>query len=42
MRKVLLVIAGLALFATSTPAQTAEEIIAKYIKTVGGGTRFKP
>jgi hypothetical protein len=36
MRKVLLVIAGLALFAMSVSAQTADEIIDKYIKTVGG------
>ncbi len=36
MRKFLLGMAGLALFAMPVSAQTADEIIAKYIKTVGG------
>ncbi|MCA1593230.1 MAG: hypothetical protein LC754_11390 [Acidobacteria bacterium] len=36
MRRLLLGIAGLALFAMPASAQTADEIIAKYIKTVGG------
>jgi hypothetical protein len=36
MRKFLLGIAGLTLFALPVSAQTAEEIVAKYIKTVGG------
>jgi hypothetical protein len=36
MRKVLLVITGLALLAVPVSAQTAEEIVTKYIKTIGG------
>jgi hypothetical protein len=36
MRRVLLIMAGLALFAIPVSAQTAEEIVARYIKTVGG------
>jgi hypothetical protein len=36
MRRVLLVMAGLALFAMPARAQTADEIIAHYIKTIGG------
>jgi hypothetical protein len=36
MRRVLLIVAGLALFAASASAQTADEIVAHYIKTVGG------
>lgn len=36
MRRVLLAIAGLATFAIPATAQTAEEIVAKYVKTVGG------
>ena len=38
MRSVLLSLAGLALFAAPAPApaQTADEIIAKYVKTIGG------
>jgi hypothetical protein len=36
MRKVVIAFAILALFAISTSAQTADEIIAKYIKTIGG------
>ena len=35
MRRVLLVMAGLALFAIPVSAQTAEEIVARYIKTIG-------
>ena len=36
MRKILLGIIGLAMFAMPVSAQTAEEIVAKYIKTIGG------
>jgi outer membrane lipoprotein-sorting protein len=36
MRKVLLSIVGLMIFSISASAQTAEEIINKYVKTVGG------
>jgi hypothetical protein len=36
MRRVLLVITGLALLAIPISAQTAEEIVTKYIKTIGG------
>ena len=36
MRRLLLGMAGLALFAMPVSAQTVDEIIAKYIKTVGG------
>ena len=36
MRNVMLRLAGLALLATPLSAQTADEIIAKYVKTVGG------
>jgi len=36
MRRVLLGIVALALFATSVSAQSAEEIVGKYIKTIGG------
>lgn len=36
MRNVLPGLAALALLATRLPAQTADEIIAKYVKTVGG------
>lgn len=36
MRRVLLGILGLMLFATSVSAQTADEIIGKYLKTIGG------
>ncbi len=36
MRSVVLSLAGLALVAAHAPAQTADEIIAKYVKTVGG------
>ena len=36
MRRVLLTVVGLALFAAPVSAQTAEEIVTHYIKTVGG------
>src|SRR3989442_13681877 len=36
MRNVILRLAGLALLATPLSAQTADEIIAKYVKTIGG------
>jgi hypothetical protein len=36
MRNLLLGLAGLALFAARLPAQTADDLIAKYVKTVGG------
>jgi len=36
MRRVLLIVAGLALFAINASAQTADEIVAHYIKTIGG------
>src|SRR5690349_1333389 len=36
MRKFLLASVGIALFAIPVSAQTADEIIAKYIKTIGG------
>ena len=36
MRRVLLGIVALALLATSVSAQSAEEIVGKYIKTIGG------
>lgn len=41
MRKVLLAVVVLTLFATSLSAQTAEEIVAKYIKTVGGADKIQ-
>jgi hypothetical protein len=41
MRRVLLMLAGLALLAAPTSAQTAEEIVAKYIKTVGGAEKIQ-
>jgi outer membrane lipoprotein-sorting protein len=41
MRKILLGIIGLALFAMPVSAQTAEEIIAKYIKTIGGAEKIE-
>jgi hypothetical protein len=40
MRKILLGIIWLALFAMPVSAQTAEEIVAKYIKTVGGAEKI--
>src|SRR5438552_16639470 len=41
MRNTLLRLAGLALFALPLSAQTADDIIAKYIKTVGGMDRIQ-
>ena len=41
MRRVLLMLAGLALLTTTASAQTAEEIVAKYIKTVGGAEKIQ-
>ena len=41
MRKVLFMLAGLALLAAPASAQTAEEIVAKYIKTVGGPEKIQ-
>jgi hypothetical protein len=41
MRRVLLGVAVLTLFATSLSAQTADEIVAKYIKTVGGADKIQ-
>ena len=41
MRRVLLMLAGLALLAAPASAQTAEEIVAKYIKTVGGAEKIQ-
>lgn len=41
MRRVLLMLAGLALIAMPVSAQTAEEIVAKYIKTVGGPEKIQ-
>ncbi len=41
MRRVLLAIAGLALLAVPAAAQTAEEIVARYIKTVGGAEKIQ-
>jgi hypothetical protein len=41
MRRVLLAVAVLTLFATSLSAQTADEIVAKYIKTVGGADKIQ-
>jgi len=41
MRKILLGIIGLAIFAMPVSAQTAEEIIAKYIKTIGGTEKIE-
>jgi hypothetical protein len=41
MRRVLLLLAGLALLAGTASAQTAEEIVAKYIKTVGGADKIQ-
>src|SRR5690348_1102130 len=41
MRNVVLSLAGLALCATPLPAQTADDIIAKYLKTVGGMERIQ-
>ena len=41
MGRILLAIAGLALFAMPVSAQTAEEIVAKYIKTIGGAEKIE-
>ena len=41
MRRVLLMLAGLALLAAPASAQTAQEIVAKYIKTVGGAEKIQ-
>ncbi|MBI1761512.1 MAG: hypothetical protein HYR56_08765 [Acidobacteria bacterium] len=41
MRKCLLALAGLALFALPAAAQTADEIIAKYLKTIGGAPKLE-
>ena len=41
MRRVLLLLAGLALLAANASAQTAEEIVAKYVKTVGGANKIQ-
>ena len=41
MRRVLLVMAGLVFFAIPVPAQTAEEIVARYIKTIGGREKIQ-
>ncbi|HEX8719106.1 MAG TPA: hypothetical protein VF736_00560 [Pyrinomonadaceae bacterium] len=41
MRKILLALAGPLLFAAQAQAQTADEIVAKFIKTVGGMERIQ-
>lgn len=41
MRRFLLALAGLAVWAAPTSAQTADEIVAKFIKTVGGMERIQ-
>jgi hypothetical protein len=41
MRGILLRIVGLALLAMPVSAQTADEIIAKYIKTIGGAEKIE-
>ena len=41
MRRVLLTLAGLAFLAMPASGQTAEEIVAKYIKTVGGPEKIQ-
>jgi len=41
MRRILQGIVGLALFAMPVSAQTAEEIVAKYIKTIGGKDKIE-
>jgi hypothetical protein len=41
MRRVLLMLVGLAFFAIPASAQTAEEIVGKYIKAVGGSERIQ-
>src|SRR5262245_35796765 len=41
MRRILQGIVGLALFALPVSAQTADEIVAKYIKTIGGKEKLE-
>ena len=41
MRRVLYVMVGVALFALPASGQTAEEIVAKYLKTVGGADKIQ-
>ena len=41
MRRVLYMMVGVALFALPASAQTAEEIVAKYLKTVGGAEKIQ-
>ena len=41
MRKLILALAGTLLFAAHAPAQTADEIVARFIKTVGGMERIE-
>src|SRR5438045_9598242 len=41
MRRFLLALAALAVLAASASAQTADEIVAKFIKTVGGMERIQ-
>src|SRR3989454_4973381 len=41
MRRVLVVIAGLMLMGMPASAQTAEEIVAKYVKTIGGPEKIQ-
>ena len=41
MRRLLLASVALALFALPASAQTADEIIAKYLKTIGGATKLE-
>jgi len=41
MRRILLGILGLAVFAMPVSAQTADEIVAKYIKTIGGAEKLE-
>jgi hypothetical protein len=41
MRRFLLALLGLALFAWPAAAQTADEIIAKYVKTIGGAQKLE-
>lgn len=42
MRRVLVSIAALALFAMPASAQSVDEIIAHYIKTIGGMEKIRP
>lgn len=41
MRRLLLAVVALALFALPASAQTADEIIAKYLKTIGGAAKLE-